>query len=334
MKRKLRMLVGITITSLIINYSFYNHNITARAYQNKLTYVNKIEKVDKPHEVTKDCLLSETEVPSEPLARIVIDSIYRTERQLKDNVIKTLIEEKIKNDIGNNENNIGISYFDINSGTYIGINDGSYFTAGSTVKVAIGMVISDMIEKGDIEPTETLMYNDSFYENGAGVLQCSNLLDSPIPISDLMGYMIKDSDNISTNMLISRIDYYKMKDKFAEILGHSVDKNSNSITAKEAYTYLLKLYENKDSKETYENLKNLMKTTTTHDRIDKYVPQELVAHKIGDYGGFVNDIGIVYGDSPYILTIYTKDISNSNELIAKISKDIYDIQLIRQNKKI
>jgi beta-lactamase class A len=251
-------------------------------------------------------------------------------KQQKDDVIKTTLENKIKSDIGDNTDNIGLSYYDINSGTYIGINDDKYFTAGSTVKVAIGMVYSDMIESGTISLTDTIMYDDNMYEDGAGVLQGSNLLNRPIAISNLMGYMIKDSDNIATNMLISKIGYYNIKDKFGEILGHAVDKNSNSITAKEAYTYLFKLYENKEHKQSYDNLKNLMKSTTTHDRIDKYIPQELVAHKIGDYGSFVNDIGIVYGDNPYILTIYTKNIPDANELIAKISKDIYNIQNTRE----
>ncbi|MBE6047004.1 MAG: serine hydrolase [Clostridium sp.] len=51
-----------------------------------------------------------------------------------------------------------------------------------------------------------------------------------------------------------------------------------------------------------------MKQTTTHDRIDKYIPNDIVAHKIGDYERYVNDIGIIYTDEPYILAIYTEDV--------------------------
>lgn len=77
-----------------------------------------------------------------------------------------------------------------------------------------------------------------------------------------------------------------------------------------------------------------------------------VAHKIGNYYRYYHDIGIVYGENPYILAILTKDIGElSNEaledggeekrylldwgdkgceLIAQLSKEIYTI--VEENK--
>lgn len=66
-----------------------------------------------------------------------------------------------------------------------------------------------------------------------------------------------------------------------------------------------------------------MKTTVFHDRLDKYVPQNIVAHKIGNYGAFVNDVGIVNATKPYIIAIYTEGMPNANEVIANISKILY-----------
>jgi len=46
-----------------------------------------------------------------------------------------------------------------------------------------------------------------------------------------------------------------------------------------------------------------MKNTEFHDRIDKYIPREIVAHKIGNYAECVNDMAIVSKKNPYILVV-------------------------------
>ena len=69
-----------------------------------------------------------------------------------------------------------------------------------------------------------------------------------------------------------------------------------------------------------------MKNTDFHDRIDLYIPHDMVAHKVGDYGNYVNDVAIIYTEKPYILSIYTNGLEDANEIIAHISKIIYDYQ--------
>ena len=71
----------------------------------------------------------------------------------------------------------------------------------------------------------------------------------------------------------------------------------------------------------------MMKETSSHDRLDKYIPIEMISHKIGDYDQYVNDIGIVHTKEPYILVVYTKGVmEEGRENIARISKTIYDIK--------
>lgn len=68
-----------------------------------------------------------------------------------------------------------------------------------------------------------------------------------------------------------------------------------------------------------------MKETVFHDRLDKYVPKNIVAHKIGNYGAFVNDAGIVYAPKPYIIAVYTEGLTNADEIIANINKMLYEV---------
>lgn len=79
--------------------------------------------------------------------------------------------------------------------------------------------------------------------------------------------------------------------------------------------------------------------------MDKYLPYEKVAHKIGSYYRYYHDIGIVYGKEIYALVVMTKDIGElsqeykqdedeinlldygkeASELIANISYEIYNL---------
>lgn len=230
---------------------------------------------------------------------------------------------KIDSTIGNNKNNVAIAYYDINTGDSIKINENISFLAASTVKVPINMLLYDMVYKGEINENEKLTYIEGDYEDGAGILQGQDL-SQPLSISDLSRYSIVYSDNIAINMILDRVGIENRFAYLESILKHNVDHNGNYTTADDSLKILERLYENPDNNPYYENLINLMKNTVYHDRIDKLIPQQIVAHKIGDYNEYVNDIGIVYTKNPYIIVILTKNIPNANELIGQISKIIYD----------
>lgn len=66
-----------------------------------------------------------------------------------------------------------------------------------------------------------------------------------------------------------------------------------------------------------------MKNTSFLDRIDKYIPQYIVAHKIGDLDTAANDEAIVFTDKPYIIILLTDNVGYSYETIADISKAAY-----------
>ena len=48
-----------------------------------------------------------------------------------------------------------------------------------------------------------------------------------------------------------------------------------------------------------------------------------VAHKIGDADEFKHDTGVVYADSPFILSIFTKN--SDYDTISQIAKDVYEV---------
>jgi beta-lactamase class A len=242
-----------------------------------------------------------------------------------DSIIKSnkSLEQKIRDYLGTNVSKVGLGYYDIQTGKGFSINGDKYFTAASTVKVQMNMVLFDMVKEGKVKINESLQYTQSDYEAGTGILQGKDK-SKPIPLLTLSDYSIIYSDNIATNMIMRRIGRTEMKRRFGVKVGHSVPVDKNSVTPNEGMTFLKQLYENKDNNEYYTRLIGIMKTTVFHDRLDKYVPKSIVAHKIGNYGAFVNDVGIVYAPKPYIITVYTEGMPNANEVIANISKILYE----------
>ncbi|MFL0266715.1 serine hydrolase [Candidatus Clostridium radicumherbarum] len=239
---------------------------------------------------------------------------------------RTELESQIKAYLGNNINMVGLSYYDINSGKEIIINGDKTFLAASTVKVQMNMVLDDMIQNGTVSENESLQYTDDSFEEGTGILQSQDL-SKPISLSLLSDYSIIYSDNIATNMIIKRINYYNMRNMIDAKLGHATDKSGNFITATDETTLLKQLYENVNNNTYYSKIIDDMKNTEFHDRLDLYLPYNIVAHKVGNYDSYVNDVGIIYTENPYILSIYTNGLDNANEVIAHISKMIYDFQV-------
>lgn len=243
-----------------------------------------------------------------------VDSIIKSNKPL---------EQKLRDYLGTKVSKVGIGYYDIDTGKGFSINGDKYFTAASTMKVQMNMVLFDMVKEGKVKVDEALQYTQGDYEAGTGILQGKDKT-KPIPLLTLSDYSIIYSDNIATNMIIRRIDRTEMKTRFAEKVGHSVTMDKNEVTPNEGMTFLKQLYENKENNQYYTRLTGIMKTTVFHDRLDKYVPKNIVAHKIGNYGTFVNDVGIVYAPKPYIIVVYTEGMPNANEVIANINKIIYE----------
>ncbi|WP_278335936.1 serine hydrolase [Desnuesiella massiliensis] len=264
------------------------------------------------------------QVSSKEENQIKINFNEAPQNKKDDKLIK--LEEEIKNYLGSNEDKIGLFYYDINSGNEIDINGDKTFLAASTVKVQMNMVLSDLVQKGAISEEELLQYTEDCYEEGTGVLQGEDLT-KPLPLKLLSEYSITHSDNIATNMILKRLDYENFRILVDKKLDHTTDHSENYITAKDEALLLKWLYDNPYNNAYYPQIIENMKNTDFHDRIDLYIPQKIVAHKTGDYDNYVNDVAIVYTKNPYILTIYTEELPNADEVMAEISKIIYEYQI-------
>jgi len=308
----------LTIGLLVVGKYINNHLISNDAPEVK-------NKGAEQNIAINHCKDSEIKVLASEKQQIAAQVKEKNEKELKNEKNREELEQQIKDYLGDNIEHIGLSYFDINSRKSIKINGDKVFIAASTIKVQMNMILCDMFKSGQIAQEEALEFTEDCYEEGTGVLQGQNL-SKPLKIKLLSEYSITHSDNIATNMIIKRIGYKTMRDLIDGKLGHTTDHTRNYITANDETALLKLLYDNVDNNPFYAQIIENMKKTDFHDRIDLYIPQEVVAHKIGNYDSYVNDVGIIHVKKPYILSIYTKELPYANEVIAHISKMIYDYQ--------
>jgi beta-lactamase class A len=249
------------------------------------------------------------------------------EKEAKEKAGFAELQSKLKEYIGSDESRIGLVFCDLTTNSSIEINPDMKFAAASTVKVPMNIVLLDLAQDGTIDFDGSMQYTSDDYEGGTGILQGKDKSD-PIPLRTLSEYSIVYSDNIATQMIIRKIGRELMYDKFSAMAGQDVERTGNLTRASYNAAYLKRLYANPDNNPYYDFLIANMKKTIFHDRIDKYIPQDITAHKIGNYSSYVNDIAIVYTKRPYILVVYTNGVSNAAEKIAQISKMIYEYQSV------
>lgn len=308
--------VIIIISAIIIIY-----NKTGQAKTVEANKTVSAVKVDNKAESTAQLIAEHKEVDEEKRAELLEDQKEKGQAQKNIETLKQLVEDII----GDNKDNIGVAYFDVSSSLGFNINGDKTFKAASTVKVPVVMATAELIKNNKLKLDDQVSYTSDDYEDGAGILQGSSKLDSPIKISELVDYSLIYSDNIAVNMLLRTIGSNYKYDFIEQTVSHSVNRSSNETTPSDSLAILKRLYYNYDNDDNYNLIIKDLKNTIYHDRIDKYIPQSIVAHKIGDYENYINDIAIVYDDKPYILTVFTKDINDvGDEIIAKISKAIYD----------
>ena len=259
------------------------------------------------------------------------------------------IQTSLRGIIGNYKDNISIYYYNFTSKNQYTLNENIYYVTASLKKVPLAMQVLDKVYSDEITLNTEISYEHSDYADGTGILQFEENIGSR-SIEELLMLSLTESDNIAYNML-NKFCEYTLIDYVNSLIGENSmiidDNNFSRLTAKHNFEILYNLYTNPNNNPYYELIINYLKDTAFNDSINKYLPKDSVSHKIGSYYRSYHDEAIIFGKQDYILVILTKDIGKLNndpeieedseernlvdwgkesfELMAKISKTIYDI---------
>lgn len=245
----------------------------------------------------------------------------------EDEGIKAIIDDYIlENDL--DTTNFAFFYYNVDEQTQYFYNETTQFTAASTVKLPIAMLYYDQINDGTLSATDSLLYTSSCYEAGGGTTSYYYSAGDYVPINFLLEQSIVNSDNTAVNILMSNLGKISCRQQIVEnYTEETVDDsfyNSNLTYAKYAFSILAHLYNNIDD---YSDLVEDLKVSSEGLYLKEYISDYDVAHKYGSYNGYIHDYGIVFGESTYLIGVYTKNVSEAAELIADISLDVLNYTL-------
>ncbi|MGB6985448.1 MAG: serine hydrolase [Candidatus Aquilonibacter sp.] len=211
-----------------------------------------------------------------------------------------------------------VEVMDLSTGYHIGYNAGAAMPAASTIKVPVMVEVFTQLEEGrfDLDRHVTLLASDKDY--GSGDL-CDEPVGSTYSVDELLNKMIDISDNTATNMLIRLVGVRSINRTMA-VLGLQRTRltgyvRTDSWSVRQALesspadmVHLLTMMAKRELVDDWSS--NEMISILEDDQINTLLPEPLpqgiaVAHKTGSFFDTLNDVGIVYGDAPYVIAVMT-----------------------------
>lgn len=230
--------------------------------------------------------------------------------------------DRIYNYLGYDIDNMGFLYYNLSTGEQISFNEDKVFYAASLYKLNMNMIVYNMITESEIS-SEDMVYLEYYPDEQDNEYINYNAYLEPTNIITLLDNTIISSDNTAAAIIYHYIGGWSAyRYRYFQLFNIENQILDNETTVNNEFEVLKKLYDNKEE-QWYSHLIDDMKNTDFHDRIDKYIPQDIVAHKVGNLDEVVNDEGIVFTDEPYILIFLTDGVGYAESVIADISKAIY-----------
>jgi len=234
----------------------------------------------------------------------------------------------------------GVFFVEPNTGAYVELNGTSTFASASMIKFPVLVAFFQDVDAGKIRLDEMLTLNQQMIGGGSGDMQYQHL-GTKFTALETATKMITISDNTATNMLIARLGGAAALNQRFQSWGLTATEIRNSLpdllgtntTSPRDLANLMALVNQGDliSLRARDRLLDIMRHTT----IDTLLPRGLgqgtkIAHKTGDIGSLVGDVGLV--DTPsgkrYIAVAMVKrphNDSRAQELIRQISRATYQV---------
>ncbi|HSX48880.1 MAG TPA: serine hydrolase [Candidatus Saccharimonadales bacterium] len=244
---------------------------------------------------------------------------------------QTFNVDELKNELINKTKSTGGTYGiwaeDLSGAYKLGLNEKMNFNGASLFKLPLLIAYYKEVDEGKIDPNTmySLKYSDA--TSGSG-----NLASLPpgttLTYRDIVSAMGKNSDNTAFQIIGNIVGWGNVDATIQEIGMTGTSFENGTTTAEDIgllFSKLAKggLISNSSKQALIDSLKN----TNNENLIPAGIPDTIeVAHKYGAIDGELNDAGIVYSGSPFIIVILGKD-KNQNEAsqaIAQISEIVYN----------
>ncbi len=253
------------------------------------------------------------------------------------------LEEKVRSEVRNFNQETGLIIKDLSTGWEIKINENKLFPSASMVKVPIMASYALASSRGEVDLSRRLVLKNRNKALGSGILK-DYVPGTEFNIDDLIEVMVTQSDNTAANMLIEYLGFDPLNNYFKQLgLNNTnlarkmMDFRSRkagieNFTSARDLAYLLEeIYNNRlVNRDFSQKCLEILKRQKIRDRIPAKLPfNTLVAHKTGLERGVCHDAGIVFtpgGD--FIVCVLTKHdykvAKPAKKFISNIALDVYN----------
>lgn len=230
-------------------------------------------------------------------------------------------------------------FVETDSGEYSELGSDRVLPAASTIKLPILIALFQDVDAQKIKLTEQLTISDRTIAGGSGDLR-NKKPGSQVSVLVAATKMMTISDNTATNILIDRLGGKAVLNQRFRTWGLKVTTinqplpdlaGTNTTTAKELTRSILAIQRGKIvSESSRAQIINMMSHTLRNTMLPKGLGAGAkIAHKTGDIGTLVADIGSIESPSgkQYLAAVLVKRPHNSPagpELIRQMSKIVYD----------
>lgn len=204
----------------------------------------------------------------------------------------------------------------------VDVNGDKPFVSASIIKLAILGTLLDQAQSGVLSLDDVVTVDPSDIVGGTGVIQASGAGGS-YAYRQLAAYMIQDSDNVATNLIIDAVGMSAVNEFASDIgLAQTVLNrrmmdfaagDENYTSANDIAHMLQLIYQGKlVSPDASEFALDLLKGQHDDAGLLEGLPADSVfAHKTGTLDGVFNDGGIVLAPNPYVVVVLSGDAERS-----------------------
>lgn len=241
----------------------------------------------------------------------------------------TALKEKVQKLLKEQKGNYGVSFKDLKTGNYFGINQEMMMTAASVNKVPIIAVLYYLENKGKINFNDQVtLQKEDIQDYGTGSLRYQKP-GGTYSIKTLAKLTLQQSDNTAAHILANKIGEDVIQSTINSWGLKQTDIINNQTSSSDMQRLFEKIYRHEITTEgkTRELLSFM---TENEDRLPSLLPSTAsVIHKTGDGVGFIHDVGIItVKGHTFFLGVLTSDIGSeetqTRQTIAEIAKIIAD----------
>lgn len=223
----------------------------------------------------------------------------------------------------------GLYVVRLGNGSRYGVNENDILQAASLIKLPVMIALYIEVEERRLDLEEKYELKKADKVAGAGTLY-GKPVGYEVTYRELLRLMGKQSDNTAFNIARNLLG----KERIDEVVGIIGMLNTslaeNTTTPVDVGVLFEGLYNGDVLNEEHKNeLLEFITDTVFESWLAEGVSGEVkVAHKFGREQHVVNDAGIVYSESPYVIVVMGDKIveRDADELLPKISRMVYQIE--------